>query len=213
MRMQVFGIGLAVLLALAVAGPARAELCAACRRQMFIANIGKCVECGAFTSSGAFKLCRACSAKLGQCEHCRASLKPASGEATTNVAAVPPAAPAVRAPTPAGQVLEVGEADNGGTVKTVIGQRLHVTLPGNITTGFAWEVLKTEGTSVAPVGKVAYEQSNRLPHVVGSGGRYVAAFVALRPGVTKVEMGYRRSWEKGVPPAKVFSVTFDVAAP
>lgn len=53
---------------------AHAELCPKCRGRMFTTDIGQCVTCGGHTSSGAFKLCRECSAKLGQCECCRAAL-------------------------------------------------------------------------------------------------------------------------------------------
>ena len=72
-RLLVIAFGLIV--ALAVVRPARAELCPKCKDKMFIMNIGKCVECGGPTTSGAHKLCPKCSRKLGQCEHCRAKLK------------------------------------------------------------------------------------------------------------------------------------------
>ncbi len=54
--------------------PARGELCPKCRGRMHTTDIGRCVNCGGHTSSGAFKLCRECSAKLGECECCRAPL-------------------------------------------------------------------------------------------------------------------------------------------
>jgi hypothetical protein len=41
---------------------------------MNIMSVGTCVECKQATTSGAFKLCQGCSAKLGQCEHCRVEL-------------------------------------------------------------------------------------------------------------------------------------------
>jgi inhibitor of cysteine peptidase len=71
--------------ALVAASGARAELCDKCKGQMYIQSIGKCSSCDGFTSSGAFKLCRKCSAKTGKCEHCLAPLAgikpPAEGEA------------------------------------------------------------------------------------------------------------------------------------
>jgi outer membrane protein assembly factor BamB len=66
---------------LLLAGPAGAALCDKCKDMMYTADIGKCVECGGTTSSGAFKLCKACSEKLGQCEHCRMALKASMPEA------------------------------------------------------------------------------------------------------------------------------------
>lgn len=62
----------AVLMTLAVA--AQAALCGRCREMMFTADIGQCKECDANTSSGGFKLCPACSQKLGQCQACRTPL-------------------------------------------------------------------------------------------------------------------------------------------
>ncbi len=85
MRQVVIGI---VALAACVCGaPARAELCPKCKERMYTTDIGTCVHCGGHTSSGAFKLCRECSAKLGQCECCRAALGSAKP-------APPPAVPA-----------------------------------------------------------------------------------------------------------------------
>ena len=64
----------AVAVLMLVASPACAELCAKCAKLNYTQDVGTCVVCGGETSSGAFKLCKACSRKLGQCEHCRAAL-------------------------------------------------------------------------------------------------------------------------------------------
>ncbi len=55
-------------------------LCPPCSQSMYTADIGSCKECGSFTSSGAFKLCRLCSNRLDQCEHCRCNLTKAAEE-------------------------------------------------------------------------------------------------------------------------------------
>ncbi len=54
---------------------ALADLCPKCKDGMYIQSVGECVVCKEFTASGAFKLCKKCSAKLKECEHCRAPLK------------------------------------------------------------------------------------------------------------------------------------------
>ena len=64
----------ALLVSLALASPAVAELCKKCKDKAYIQTVGKCAECAGATGSGAFALCKGCSAKLGQCEHCRAKL-------------------------------------------------------------------------------------------------------------------------------------------
>ncbi len=73
--MKRIAVALSVLTVLVLAAPAGAELCEKCKGKMYPANVGQCVVCGGFTGSGAHKLCRKCSAKLGQCEHCRSPLK------------------------------------------------------------------------------------------------------------------------------------------
>ena len=84
---------------LATALAARAELCAQCKDNMYVANVGQCVECQGHTSSGAFKLCKACSARLSQCEHCRAALAPAK--------VAPAPAPALALQGVTGQVVKL----------------------------------------------------------------------------------------------------------
>ena len=70
-------IAIAMAALLLAAGAASAELCKKCKDGMYIMSVGKCVNCGGFAGSAAFKLCKACSTKLGQCEHCRGPLKAA----------------------------------------------------------------------------------------------------------------------------------------
>ena len=68
-------IALGVLAVLVPAAPVGAELCQTCKGRYYPGDLGKCVVCGKETGGGAFVLCKKCSAKLGQCEHCRAPLK------------------------------------------------------------------------------------------------------------------------------------------
>jgi hypothetical protein len=79
-----------------------ADLCPECKEMMHTQDVGSCAECKGATSSGAFKLCQACSAKLGQCEACRKALgaKPAASPAPTPSPAAP-SSPATPAPAPA----------------------------------------------------------------------------------------------------------------
>ena len=73
-------IGVVVVGAVLACGSwASAALCAKCEDMMFIQNMGKCKECGAETSSGAFSLCGACSAKLNKCQACGAVLAAGAG--------------------------------------------------------------------------------------------------------------------------------------
>ena len=67
-----------VLILLATASAANADLCEKCRNKAFIQAVGTCRLCGKTTSSKAFRICAACSKRLHQCEHCLASLRPTS---------------------------------------------------------------------------------------------------------------------------------------
>ena len=178
-------LGAAVILFLA--SPAFAGLCPKCKGRMYIQNIGKCVECGGRTSSGAFKLCGKCSAKLGQCEHCRAPLK---------------------APAPANTVA-LGEDANGKTVAAKVGQTVVITLAGNPTTGYSWAVKKLDGDALKQQGKLNYVPKKVPRGMVGSGGAFVATFLAVKPGKTIITMAYARPWEEKKPPAKTFKATVE----
>ncbi len=65
----------------------RAWLCPACKDKMFIQSVGKCSECGGFTSSSAYKLCSACSARQKRCQACGcAQVGPATAAVDTLLA-------------------------------------------------------------------------------------------------------------------------------
>jgi len=65
----------AVALTIGVSG-AWAELCAKCKDGMYTADSKRCPECKqGWTASGMYQLCKKCSARLGQCERCRAKLE------------------------------------------------------------------------------------------------------------------------------------------
>lgn len=193
MKSLVGALAAACLLGLAVSS-ARAELCGACAGLSFTADTGTCAACGATTGSGAKKLCPACSAKLGECEACRAKL-------------APPATPAAR-----DADVELDQTINGKTVEAPTGTSIQVSLKGNITTGYAWSVTKLEGDAVKRDGKVKYVSAATPRNALGVGGTFVAAFTAEKEGATVLAMGYFRPWEQNVPPAETFTVTLKVKA-
>ena len=62
-----------VAVVLVFVADARAALCGKCKGRMYITSIGRCTKCPGHTSSGAFKLCKKCSSRLGQCQSCLAA--------------------------------------------------------------------------------------------------------------------------------------------
>ena len=181
------------LVILAVALPAMAELCAKCKGKMYIMNIGKCVGCGGATTSGAHKLCPACSRKLGQCEHCRA--KVAGG--AKPVQPVEPAA-----------VLRLSKESHGKAFAASVGQTIVVRLRGNATTGFRWGAGKLTAGVVRPV---STKYAGAPAGVIGGGGEFVLTFKVVKAGTEKLTLEYKRPWEKK-PPARTVAVTINAGA-
>jgi len=173
------------------AGAALAELCPKCKKLVFTMDIGKCEVCGGATRSGAFHLCPKCSARLKQCEHCRAPLAGQAG--------------------PKDIVLD--KQANGKTVTVAKGQRIVIRLAGNPTTGYSWALAKLEGDAVEQVGKVQYEPKRVPRGIVGSGGTFRFTFKAVKLGKATLRLAYRRPWEKKKPPAETFTLTVQVKSP
>lgn len=68
-------LAIAFVVVMFISAPAVADLCRKCRGKMYTMDVGKCEVCAGHTSSGSHKLCRTCSRRLGQCEHCRAPIR------------------------------------------------------------------------------------------------------------------------------------------
>jgi predicted secreted protein len=201
-KMVVAGLVVVMLFA---AASAWAELCPKCRKMMFIMSIGKCVECGGMTTSGSHKLCPKCSAKLGECEHCRAKLNlgkvaPAPKQDDGAVGEVKVKAAPI--------TLTVLAAQNGKAVTCFPNDLIEVRLRGNATTGFQWlPVVEKDGVLVLAGNDYEDDKIN----VPGAGGWSIVRYRAVKPGEGKVALEYRRPWEK-TKPEQVFSVTVKVEA-
>jgi predicted secreted protein len=201
----------AATIVLFLAGTAMAELCDKCAGKMYVDNVGKCVECGGATSSSAFKLCKACSEKLGECENCRAKL--AKDETTTQPATQPTTCPtsqptSLPATEPAGPVMILTAVHNGKTLTCHASPAvIKICLAGNPTTGYQWDLDKIEGDGVKQVSKTKYKQDEKPAQKVGIGGTFTTTFLTTGKGETTIRMKYFRPWEKDAKPEKTFSIT------
>jgi inhibitor of cysteine peptidase len=108
-------------------------------------------------------------------------------------------------------VVKITSADNGKTIKTTAGKKIEVSLKGNPTTGFNWQMAELKGESIKADGKGEYIPDKTDPPRVGSGGTFVFKFIAVKSGKTTLKFEYLRPWEKDKPPAEKFSVNVDVA--
>jgi inhibitor of cysteine peptidase len=103
------------------------------------------------------------------------------------------------------------ESDNGRTVKLAAGESLEISLAENPTTGYRWQLTagatEEAGTPCSFV-KDSFESGRaELP---GQGGIHRWQFQAVEPGVCKIELEYRRSWEKDKPPERTFRLHVEV---
>lgn len=101
------------------------------------------------------------------------------------------------------------ESDSGTTIETKVGKQFIISLRGNATTGFTWQMAK--GTDSAVVKKVTdvYTSENR-GGMSGVGGTHVWTFEAVKAGTTKIKLLYQRTWEKPTPPANTLEYTIKV---
>ena len=100
-----------------------------------------------------------------------------------------------------------GEAENGGTMEVAVGGSFDVVLAGNPTTGYRWELESCDAAIVQPGAEPDYAVDSDL---IGAGGKYTFRFKALAAGQTQIKLIYRRSFEKGVPPIKTYTLTISV---
>jgi inhibitor of cysteine peptidase len=109
------------------------------------------------------------------------------------------------APTPSTQNLT--EWDNGHSVELRVGDKLAVTLEGNPTAGYRWEVDANNAAILQPKGEPQYAAGSGG---VGGGGKFTLKFAAVGAGRTDLRLLYRRPFEKVAPPAKRFQVLVTV---
>jgi inhibitor of cysteine peptidase len=119
---------------------------------------------------------------------------PASATTYTLLVAIPPRT--------TGRTVEITDQ-----VELKVGDALDVTLDGNPTTGYVWEVQWVDSDVLQPVGETDFEPDSGA---VGSGGRVTLHFVALATGQTPLQLIYHRPWEQDVPPIRTFEVAVTV---
>jgi inhibitor of cysteine peptidase len=103
------------------------------------------------------------------------------------------------------QKLALTAADKGSQVEVAVGQKILVTLDGNPSTGYSWDVKELETSLLEQVGEAKFESN--APSLVGSGGTQTLTFKALQAGTTTLTLVYHRPWETEVEPIDTFSVT------
>lgn len=107
----------------------------------------------------------------------------------------------------AGPAEKLKEADNGKTIDLKAGETFTVSLEGNPTTGYSWEVAAIEPALVELVSEPDYKSDSML---IGSGGVFTFTFKAVSAGSSGVRLIYHRAWEEDVAPLEMFEVQVNV---
>jgi predicted secreted protein len=102
-----------------------------------------------------------------------------------------------------GVSMKLNEKDSGKTVEILVGDELEVILPGNPTTGYAWELILLDSNVLRPE-KAEFFANNKA---MGSSGVEIIKFRAIAAGKSEVKLIFHRSFEHNVPPLKTFGVT------
>ena len=97
--------------------------------------------------------------------------------------------------------------DVGTTITLQKGQKLEIKLEGNPTTGFNWYAYPELTSLLTQVGEPEFKADSKL---IGSGGMITLRFEAAAAGQGKLQLAYRRAWEKDITPLQTFEVNIVV---
>lgn len=103
--------------------------------------------------------------------------------------------------------ITLDKSDNGRQLEMTKGQDLTITLEGNPTTGYGWEVAEVDKSILRQTAEIEYKPVSDL---VGAPSRATVRFEAVGAGQSLLELVYRRPWEEGVEPIDSFSVQVNV---
>ena len=111
-----------------------------------------------------------------------------------------------------GQVVDLGEADDGADVTVGVGDTIRVTLGGNPPTGYEWasDLSEDAGTVLELSGEPLYEPDDAAEGIVGSGGKFTFVFTAAVAGQTELKLKYWRQFEPDTAPIDTFTAIITV---
>ncbi len=127
------------------------------------------------------------------------------GENSTSTTPTPaPRASATPVHTAVASLTEVHDGDN---IELSTGDRFFVTLEGNVTTGYTWEISDSAGGLVRQFGQI---EAKPVSNAIGAPSVQIINFEAMYGGEGDLKMIYHRPWEQNVAPAKTFTVHITV---
>jgi inhibitor of cysteine peptidase len=93
-------------------------------------------------------------------------------------------------------------------VEVRVGHVIEITLAGNPTTGYRWEVADPANGVLEQIGEPQYAADS---DALGAGGKFTFRFRAVAKGRAALRLVYHRPFEKSAPPEETFTVTIVVA--
>jgi inhibitor of cysteine peptidase len=99
--------------------------------------------------------------------------------------------------------VNLDAGDNGSQVELKSDQTLVISLEGNPTTGYTWEVAEVDEGVLRQVGEVEFEPEDTGD--VGVRSVQILRFETVNSGKTSLDLVYHRSWEDEEP-QETFSI-------
>ena len=103
--------------------------------------------------------------------------------------------------------VKLTEKEAGESVEVAKGGTLEITLEGNPTTGYTWEVESVDDKVLKQESEPDFKADSEA---VGAGGMMTLKFNAEGAGKTDLKLVYHRPWEEDEPPAETFEVSVTV---
>ena len=103
--------------------------------------------------------------------------------------------------------VKLTEKEAGKSVEVANGGTLEITLEGNPTTGYTWEVDAVDEKILKLEGEPDFDAAS---DAVGAGGMMTLKFNAESAGETDLKLVYHRPWEEDEAPAETFEVSVTV---
>lgn len=117
-----------------------------------------------------------------------------------------------------GHILDISIKDNGSKINLREGDGINLSLEGNPSTGYSWElvdldknILNQQGDMIVRNSTPAKKVGDTEVQVVGGPGTYNFSFIAIGSGETTLHLIYHRPWEKDIEPEEDFYLNVKVS--
>jgi inhibitor of cysteine peptidase len=99
------------------------------------------------------------------------------------------------------------QTNNNEAYPVELNAEIRLSLPGNPTTGYSWQLSITPGITIL---NESYIPDDATGTLAGSGGTYVWIMKAVQPGNQVISGVYARPWEASGPNQSTFTLTLEV---